>query len=232
MGLLEQIAARKELALNQAQVFRPWSNLVARAAIPGLLLFVVAFFGLLIYLDRASYKVGVAIEQPVPYSHQLHVGGLKMQCQYCHTSVEKAASAAIPSTETCMGCHSQIATNSPKLQPIRDSWANNTPVQWVKVHNVPDFVYFNHSIHVAKGVGCSTCHGNIAGAAVVAKQVPMYMSWCLDCHRNPERFLRTKDQIYNTEWVAPANQLEIGTQLVKEYNIQKHQLANCAICHR
>jgi NAD-dependent SIR2 family protein deacetylase len=195
-------------------------------------LLVIAVFGVLIALDRLSYKVGVPIEQPVPYSHQLHVGGLQMQCQYCHTYVEQGASASIPPIETCMSCHSQIAVDRPTLQPIRDSYANNIPVQWNKVYNVPGFVYFNHSIHVAKGVGCSTCHGNVANQAVVAKEQAMYMSWCLDCHRAPEKYVRPQSEIYNMTWTPPANQLEIGTQLVQEYNIQKQQLANCGICHR
>lgn len=218
--------------MSQALVFKPWSNLVARASIPVLILLVVGVFGLLIYADRASYKVGVPIEQPVPYSHQLHVAGLKIQCQYCHYLVEKGANASVPPTETCMGCHSQIATNSPKLAPVRESWANNIPLQWNLVHDLPGFVYFNHSIHVAKGVGCSTCHGQVQNMAVVYKANALYMSWCLNCHRNPEQYVRPQDQIYNMDWTPPANQLEVGAQLVQEYNIQKNRLTNCGICHR
>jgi len=229
---VEQIAPRKELALTSAQAFPRWSNLVARASIPVLILLVVAVFGVLIVLDRLSYQVGVPIPQPVPYSHQLHVQGLQIQCQYCHSYVEQAASASIPPTETCMSCHSQVAHDRPSLQPIRDSYANNTPVQWNKVYYLPGFVYFNHSIHVAKGVGCSSCHGNVAGQAVVYKEQAMYMSWCLDCHRAPEKYVRPQSEIYNTTWTPPANQLEIGAQLVQEYNIQKQQLTNCGVCHR
>lgn len=173
--------------------------------------------------------------QPVPYSHQLHVGGFKMQCQYCHNRIEEAAYANVPATETCMSCHSVVRTDSEKLAPVRASWETNTPIEWNKVHDLPDFVYFNHSVHVAKGVGCSTCHGNVAAMGEVGawKVNGLFMGWCLNCHRNPEEFLRPKEEIYNTEWEAPENQIEIGLQLKEEYGIRSaHQLTNCAICHR
>lgn len=183
-----------------------------------------------------------AIEQPVPFSHQLHLG-LQLNCQYCHNQVEQSAYSNIPSTETCMSCHSVIKTDSPKLAPVRNSFTENTPIEWNKVHDLPQFVHFNHSIHVAKGVGCSTCHGDLsqmgynedpAAGTVggVYKVNALYMGWCLGCHRNPEQFVRPKDQIYNTKWEPPANQEEIGRQLVEEYRIRgPEQLTNCAICH-
>ena len=172
--------------------------------------------------------------QPVPYSHKLHVGGLKMQCLYCHNRVEESAYANVPATETCMSCHSVVRTDSAKLAPIRNSWETNTPMKWNKVHDLPDFVYFNHSIHIAKGVGCSTCHGNVANMAEtgVWKVQALFMGWCLNCHRNPEQFLRPKDQIYNTTWTPPENQIQIGLELKQQYGIRTaNQLTNCAICH-
>ena len=141
--------------------------------------------------------------------------------------------ANIPPTETCMGCHSQIISRSEKVAFLWQSWETGNAIQWNKVHDVPDFVYFNHSIHVAKGVGCSTCHGRIDQMRVVYKTQPLFMSWCLDCHRNPEKYVRPREEIYNMAWTPPANQLEVGRRLVQEYNIRSSwELTNCAICHR
>ncbi|MCU0495521.1 MAG: cytochrome c family protein [Chloroflexaceae bacterium] len=183
---------------------------------------------------RSNYwrEVHIGIPQPVPFSHQLHSGQLGMDCRYCHTSVQQSTFANIPATETCMTCHSQVAQNSVSLAPVRESWATGNPVEWNKVNKVPDFVYFNHASHVNKGVGCYTCHGRIDQMAVVWKEHPFYMGWCLDCHRQPEKYLRPRDQVFNMEYVPPANQLQLGAQLVVEYNVNKAQLANCAVCHR
>lgn len=187
--------------------------------------------------------VGKEVPQPGGgFSHVLHVNQ-KIDCRYCHTSVEVSSSANIPPTETCMGCHSQVLSQSAKLQFVRDSWATGVPIQWNKVHDLPKFVYFNHSIHVSKGVGCSTCHGNLAKMNVVYKTQALYMGWCLDCHRDPAQYLRPQEEIYNPAWVPPADQPVRGRQLLIEYGIEQYQsetgsgqkinrLTNCSICHR
>jgi hypothetical protein len=225
-----------------AQVFTRRANLVFRVVVPGLLavgLVVVGFLVWLFFWSDWAREVGpgAAVAQPVEYSHAFHVGGLKIDCRYCHNRIEVSGYANVPTTETCMGCHSVIRTDSAKLQPVRDSWANNVPIQWNQVNKVPDFVYFNHSSHVAKGVGCSTCHGPVAEMAVdgykVYKHQALFMSWCLECHRAPEQYLRPQAEIYNTLYQSPANQLELGQQLVDQYRIRgANQLTNCVICHR
>ena len=217
-----------------AQIFGPRANPISRLSVYGafgaLALFVV---GMAIY-SRSPYPAFIhkSPDQPVPFNHQLHAGGLKIDCRYCHSAVEVSASASIPPTQTCMTCHSQIKTDSPALAPVRDSFQSGVPVAWNRVHDLADFVYFNHSIHVAKGVGCSTCHGNIAEMAKVEQVQPLTMGWCLQCHRNPEQYLRPPEAIYDTAWQPPANQAEQGAALVQQYNIKVSRLTNCSICHR
>ncbi len=217
-----------------AQIFRPESNATIRVII----VMIIVLIGLLIaaavavYLSPVVTEAGVAKEQPVPFSHKHHVQELKIDCRYCHASVENLAFAGIPSTDTCMSCHSQVWTNSPLLQPIRDSYASGDPVLWNKIYDLPDFVYFNHSIHVNKGVGCSTCHGRVDTMHLVSKAQPLYMGWCLGCHREPERYVRPVDQVFNMEWQPPANQIEQGRELVQEYNIKVGTLTDCYVCHR
>jgi hypothetical protein len=172
----------------------------------------------------------VAREQPVPFSHQHHVGGVGVDCRYCHTSVEKAAYAGIPPTKTCMNCHSQIWSTSPTLEPVRQSFRSDVSIEWIKVHDLPDFVYFNHSAHVNKGVGCSTCHGRVDLMPLVYQQQSLQMEWCLECHRAPEQFVRPKAEVFNAAYEPPANQLELGRRLVKEYDI--HPRTSCSTCHR
>lgn len=218
-----------------AQIFPRNANMLARLSVIGVILLVAVLIGVLWFFTRSAWarQVGEPIPQPVPFSHAFHVGGLQMNCQYCHSRVEESGFANIPSTETCMACHSVIRTDSVNLQPVRDSWENNEPIEWNKVHDVPDFVYFNHSIHIDKGVGCSTCHGRVDQMVVVAKTEPLFMSWCLDCHREPEKYVRPQSEIYNMAWEPPPNQLEVGRQLVEEYGIRSAtQLTNCSICHR
>lgn len=223
-----------------AQIFPRSANTLAKSGLvlSAVLLPVVALTAVW-FFTWSDWARGVgqayAPGQPVPYSHQLHVSGFKMQCSYCHNRVEESGYANVPATETCMTCHSVVATNAPSLQPIRNSWETKTPVQWNKVNDLPDFVYFNHSIHIAKGVGCSTCHGNVAamGGTGAWKANALFMGWCLNCHRNPEQYLRPKDQIYNTTWTPPDNQAQVGLKLKQEYAIRSpNQLTNCAICHR
>lgn len=215
------------------QIFRPNANLLARLSVFGGILLAVELILILGVFFRSNYwrQVNVAIEQPVPFSHQIHADQLGLDCRYCHTSVAESTYANIPATETCMTCHSQIAVNSTKLQPVRDSWATGLPVEWVKVHHLPEFVYFNHSIHINKGIGCSECHGQVNEMPVVWKEQALYMGWCLGCHREPERYIRPREEVYNMDYVHPANQLDVGRQLVQEYNVRVTQLTNCAVCH-
>lgn len=216
-------------------IFPPRSNLIARVSILVVLILVAVVVAALVLWTHSSAnnKVGVAVAQPVPFPHSFHVGVLQLNCRYCHDTVDKSSFADLPSTETCMSCHSQVATTSPALQPVRDSWKNGTPIQWNRVNRVPDYVYFDHSIHVAKGVGCETCHGRMDTEGTAVKANTFYMAWCLKCHANPANYLRPKDQVYTMGYKPSGNQQEIGTALVKEYNVMpSFQLTNCSICHR
>jgi hypothetical protein len=185
-------------------------------------------------VEKSPYNTdaGIPRNQPVPFSHEHHVRGLGIDCRYCHTSVEDSSFAGIPPTKTCMTCHSQIWSNAEMLRPVRQSWASNQPIQWSRVHNLPDFVYFNHGVHVNKGVGCSTCHGEVDRMPLMWQQASLQMAWCLDCHRAPEQFLRPRDQVFNMHWTAPSNQLEEGRKLVEKYGVKTGELTNCSICHR
>jgi NAD-dependent SIR2 family protein deacetylase len=174
--------------------------------------------------------VGAAVPQPVPFNHQLHAGNLGIDCRYCHTTVETSAFAGMPDTKTCMNCHSQIFSDAPLLEPVRASFQDDRSIQWTRVHDLPDFVYFNHSIHVNKGVGCATCHGRVDLMPLMYQVETLQMSWCLDCHRNPEKFVRPREAVYQMDYKAPSNQLELGKRLVAEYQIQK--LTSCSTCHR
>ncbi len=177
--------------------------------------------------------LGYRPEQPVPYSHELHAGKLGMDCRYCHTNVENGAHATVPPTQTCMNCHTSIRTTSPKLQAIRNSYASGMPVEWNKVHDLPDFVYFNHSAHVRRGVGCSTCHDRIdrMTEAGVEQKKMLTMGWCLECHRNPEKYLRPVEEITNMSYYkTPQEQLTIGKELREKYNINPS--TDCSTCHR
>ena len=194
---------------------------------------------------RSDYTTGArdVVEQPVPFSHKHHVSELGIDCRYCHTAVEKSASAGLPPTKTCMNCHQQMWTSADLLEPVRNSYKTGTPIAWTKIHNVPHYTYFNHSIHVGKGVGCYSCHGPIDQMNLVYQANTLLMEWCLDCHRHPEKHLRPKSEVYNMQYKAsdhdnkdtkqPYDQLTRGKELVKEYNIRDPQiLTNCSICHR
>ena len=174
--------------------------------------------------------VGVTRHQPVPFSHRHHVGELGIDCRYCHTSVEESSFAGLPPTATCMSCHSQIWLNSPMLEPVRASYRNDKAIEWVRVYALPDFVYFNHSIHVSKGVGCTTCHGPIGDMPLTWRAASLQMEWCMDCHRQPEKYVRPREAVFNPNYQPPANQLELGRKLVEEYQIQS--LTHCSTCHR
>ena len=218
-----------------AQGFHPGMNTLARVSIlVGALL--AAGFGAVNYtFFRSSYVtgVGVAINQPVQFSHEHHSGALGIDCRYCHVGVETSAFAGIPPTETCMTCHSQIWRDSPILAPVRNSLRDNEPIKWNRVHNLPEYAYFNHSVHLNKGVGCASCHGRIDLMPLVSKAAPMTMSWCLECHREPEKNLRPKEEIFNMKWAAASEseQLALGRELVKKNHVPVYRLSDCSTCH-
>ncbi len=216
------------------QIFRPSANLLSRLSIFGTILVLVELILITGVFFRSDYwrQVNIAIEQPVPYSHALHIGELGLDCRYCHTGVAQSSYANIPDAETCMACHSMIQVNNPDLAPIFDSYETGATIEWVKVHDLPDFVYFNHSIHVNKGIGCSECHGQIDEMEVVWQEQALYMGWCLDCHRAPEKYIRPREDVYDMDYVHPANQITVGRSLVQEYNVNVDQLTDCFICHR
>ena len=215
-----------------AQNFHPSTNTISRVTIFGGLIFLLAVVAGLTTINESPYitEVGVARSQPVPFSHKHHVGDDGIDCRYCHTSVEESSFAGIPPTKTCMNCHTQIWPDSPILEPVRESFRTGQSIQWTRVHNLPGFVYFNHSIHVHKGIGCVTCHGRVDKMPLMWRENTLYMDWCLDCHRAPERFVRPREYVFSMEYQAPVDQLALGQKLVKQYRIQK--LTSCSTCHR
>lgn len=176
--------------------------------------------------------VGVARAQPVPFSHEHHVRALGIDCRYCHTSVETSSSAGLPSTQTCMNCHSQIWTNADLLAPVRQSYATGQPLQWARVHDLPDFVFFNHSIHVNKGVGCASCHGRVDQMPLTWKTQTLFMSWCLECHRHPEQQIRPREAVFDVAWQSDKPQAERGPELVIKNQVITKGLTDCYTCHR
>jgi len=218
-----------------AQIFRPSTNTLARASIVGGgLLVVISALGAWGFV-YSSYMTGIGAPriQPVPFSHKHHVADAGVDCRYCHTSVEESAFAGIPPTKTCMNCHSQLWADSPILEPVRESWRTGRSIEWVRVHNLADFVYFNHSIHVRKGVGCVTCHGRVDQMPLMWKVNTLYMQWCLECHRAPERFVRPREYVFSMDWRPAEDQISLGRRLVKEYKIQNAaHLTSCSTCHR
>jgi hypothetical protein len=215
-----------------AQVFHHSTNTLSRVSLFG----GIFIIGFLVWawaeLNASHYatRAKVPVEQPVPFSHEHHVGGLGIDCRYCHTSVENSSFAGIPPTKTCMNCHSQIWINAPMLEPVRQSFRTDQSIRWIRVHDLPDYVYFNHSIHVAKGVGCTTCHGQIDKMPLTWQEESLQMSWCLDCHRHPEEYVRPKSEVFSVQYQPPPNHVEIGRNLVKEYGIRS--LTSCSTCHR
>jgi hypothetical protein len=215
-----------------AQIFPPSSNGIARLMLIAVLV-LVASSGFIAYqLGSTSYvtRAFEARQQPIQFSHERHVAGNGLDCRFCHTAAESSATAGIPPTKTCMGCHSQIWASSPYLDLVRSGYATDTSIQWVKVHDLPDFVYFNHSIHLNKGVGCTTCHGRVDQMPLIWTVQSLQMEWCLDCHRAPEKYLRPREAVFSVSYQAPANQLELGRTLLAQYNVRK--LTNCSTCHR
>ncbi len=231
VGGSETPGARTHSSTMQPFVFPRWANKtrVIAGAVMGLAPLVIG--GLVWYgASPKTLDVGYMPEQPVPYSHALHAGELGIDCRYCHSTVDRAAFAAIPPTETCMNCHKSVRTQSRKLLPVRESMATGQPVHWVKVHDLPDYVYFNHSAHVTRGVGCVSCHGRIDQMVEVRQDQPLSMGWCLDCHRAPEQHLRPPDQVTNMTWRAPGDPVEYGHRLRETNGINPP--TDCSTCHR
>lgn len=215
-----------------SQIFHRSTNTISRVSIFGAVFVLVGLLALLVEVNGSPWvtRARVAREQPIQFSHERHVAGNGLDCRYCHTSVEQSAFAGIPPTKTCMNCHSQIFAASPYLEPVRQSFRSDRGIAWTRVHDLPDFVYFDHSIHVNKGVGCTTCHGPVDRMPLMWQEQSLQMSWCLDCHRNPERYVRPRDAVFRVDYVAPPDQIELGTHLMAEYHIQK--LTSCSTCHR
>lgn len=217
-----------------SQIFHPSTNTIAKISIFGAVFILAALGYVTVELNRSSYVTGegVVLRQPVPFSHDHHTAALGIDCRYCHTSVEESAFAGIPPTATCMNCHKLIWNDSPMLEPVRASYRTGQPIEWNRVNDLPDFVYFNHSIHVAKGVGCATCHGRVDEMPLIYQAVSLQMEWCLDCHRNPEKYVRPKNQVFNMAWEAE-DQATLGPELVAEYGIPgEREMTSCSVCHR
>jgi len=214
-----------------SQIFKPSTNTLAKVTLFGAIFFFLLSAWILVSLNRSAYATRQTIirAQPVPFSHDHHTEAMGISCLYCHTSVEESAFAGVPPTATCMNCHKLIWNDSPMLEPVRESFRSGEPIQWARVNDLPDFVYFNHSIHVAKGVGCATCHGRVDKMPLLRQAVSLQMEWCLDCHRTPQDFVRPRSEIFNMEWEAE-DQATLGAKLVEEYEIES--LLSCSVCHR
>ena len=217
-----------------AQVFPRSTNVISRVSIFGAVFFALGLLAVVYMIFRSPYVTRVAVvrDQPVPFSHQHHVQGLGIDCRYCHTSVETSGFAGIPPTETCMSCHSQIWSESPMLEPVRVSMRTNEPIRWNRVHELPDYAYFNHAIHVQKGIGCSSCHGRVDLMPLTWKDQPLTMEWCLGCHREPEAHIRPREEVFNMSWTPPANQLAMGKDALVKNHIPVDRLTHCYTCHR
>lgn len=215
-----------------AQIFHPSTNTISKVSIFGLLVFIGGIGFVLYGINSSPYltQVSESRQQPIQFSHKHHVSGMGIDCRYCHTSVEDSWFAGIPPTETCIGCHAQIWSDSPFLEPVRSSFRTGQSLVWTRVHNLPGFVYFNHSIHIYKGIGCETCHGRVDQMPLMRTITTLQMQWCLDCHRNPEKHVRPRDQVFTMGYKPPMPQEELGPKLMAEYKILR--LTDCYTCHR
>jgi len=231
-----------------SQLFPRSANALARTTLVGGLTFVLVLGFVAVTLMRSPWltRQNEFVEQPLQFSHAHHVGGVGLDCRYCHTSVEKSSFAGIPPTRTCMNCHSQLWTNAPILEPVRASFRNDEPLNWIRVNDLPDFVYFNHQIHVRQGVGCVVCHGPVDKMPLMYQAQSLQMEWCLDCHRAPEKYIRPRDQVFNMAYEQPredkkvqyageefGSQEELGLRLKKDYGIAPaSHMSTCSVCHR
>ena len=217
-----------------SQIFHPSFNTISRVSVFGAIFAIAGLLWLLALLNRSDYvtQVKVVRDQPVHFSHKHHVSGLGLDCRYCHWSVEEGAFAGIPATEVCMNCHTQIWSDSAVLEPVRASFRNDTSLRWTRVHDLPDFVYFDHGIHVSKGVGCVECHGRVDQMPLTWKVATLQMEWCLECHRDPGPRLRPRDKVFDLAWQPEENGEELGPELLRYYGIRVSQLDDCSVCHR
>lgn len=214
-----------------SQIFSPRFGFLFRLGLIAALVFALIAISLWRSLTAEPMGLDEAVQQPVPFSHKHHVGDDGIDCRYCHAAVETSAFAGIPPLSTCMTCHSQLFTDQRVLAPLLEAYRGGTPLRWRRVHQLPDFVYFNHSIHIAKGVGCASCHGAIDTMPLIRRVAPLTMQWCLDCHRAPEKALRPRTEVFNLRWQA-ADQETLGAQLLRDYHIDKRRMTDCTLCHR
>lgn len=219
-----------------AQIFHRGANNIAKASIAVAIVLAGAVGFAYTQIARSSYLTNRYLErqQPVQFSHKHHVGDDGIDCRYCHTSVETSASAGMPPTQTCMNCHSQIWSDSPYLETVRASYRDNKPIEWERVHDLPEYAYFNHSIHIAKGVGCASCHGDVANMPAVYQENTLQMEWCLACHKDPAPNIRPKSEIFNTSWnkddITPEQEKEVKEKIGKLRS--REMLTSCSTCHR
>jgi hypothetical protein len=215
-----------------AQIFHRSANTFSKLTIYAAVLIAAAFALIIGQLVRSPYatNVGVVLPQPVPFSHKHHVSGIGIDCRYCHTTVEESAFAGIPSTKTCMTCHSQVWADSPTLEPVRASFRDNRPLKWTRVHDLADFAYFDHSIHLKKGIGCVSCHGQVDDMPLMWKTATLQMEWCLNCHWNPAAHVRPREEVFNMRWEPPADRERLAMTLIEEYGIRNK--TDCSVCHR
>ena len=214
-----------------AQIFPEWSNKVFPVLVVVILFGSISAVGFFWYFGSPKYTdIGYRPEQPVPYSHKLHAGDLGLDCRYCHVGVEVSASATIPPTQTCMNCHTLVKTDSKKVAAVLESWTKGTPIEWIRVHDLPDYAYFNHSAHVKAGVGCASCHGNVDEMEEVMQVEPLSMGWCLDCHRNPAPHLRPTEDVTNMKWFPPRDHAEFAQRVIEEKKLDPP--VDCSGCHR
>ncbi len=219
-----------------AQLFGRGANSLAKGALVLIVLLAGGAYVFYSYVARSSYITGANLErqQPVQFSHRHHVGDDGIDCRYCHSTVETSAAAGVPPTETCMNCHNELFKDQPYLEPVRASQRDNKPIKWRRVHDLPEFVYFDHSIHVAKGVGCATCHGDVANMASVYQESSLQMEWCIECHKDPSENIRPQAEIFNTSWkkgdITDEQQLEVNEKIK---NLRSRELmTSCSMCHR
>jgi hypothetical protein len=225
------------------QIFHRSTNTLSKLSVFGAVFFIGGLIVLVSLLYQSPYvtQAGVAREQPVPFSHEHHVRGLGIDCRYCHTSVEDSSFAGLPSAKTCMTCHSQVWTNAEILEPIRAAYRSGQPVHWTRVHALPQYVYFDHSIHIAKGVACTTCHGPVDRMPLMYQQNSLHMTWCLECHRHPEKQIGLKENVFQSNWTADPTGVPTemqhsttqGEKLMIEYHVKNaRKMSDCYTCHR
>ncbi len=217
-----------------SQMFPRSANAIARLSLVGLALAIPLLLGLWAAYNQSSANTGVGVvhQQPIAFSHVIHAGQLGLDCRYCHTTTENSPFAGMPTTEQCMTCHSQVAQGFPGVAEVIASQQSGTPIQWQQVYHLPDYVYFDHSIHISKGVACETCHGRVDEMSIVYQATPMTMQWCINCHRDPAQYIRPRQDVALMGWSADPRQQMTGEELVYEYGIKTQHLTDCDVCHR